>query len=136
MKDHPNYVAIEVERKAIFARLESAQDGLAKAEAGGYLQCLLTPDTELSGDKPVAFNRYRQAGDEKKNWSAVLDAADIQDGVLCQYAVDRYDGPLGSGFILCCQMRDAKGVLWCYMEHYGPEERGEFDRWIEADNGE
>jgi hypothetical protein len=125
---HPDLAAIELERKAVFARLRAAEVAY-HAAARRYLQCLVTPPDDQDGTTPIAFDRSRKPSDEKDDWTKLVAAGDVASGTRCQYYVHRYDGPQGSGFILGARVVWDRAT-WVYEEHYGPEDRPCPAKWV------
>jgi hypothetical protein len=126
---HPDLAAIELERKAVFARL-SAAEAAYHAAARRYLQCLVTPPDDQDGTTLAPFDRSRKPSDEKDDWTKLVAAADVATGTRCQYYVHRYDGPQGPGFVLGARVT-WDGATWVYEEHHGPEDRPSLARWVQ-----
>ena len=126
---HPNAVQIENERLLVFGYAVDIMDGLA----GDYFQCLETPETIPDGTKALNFDETQQVVDEIRGWTDLNLPGNLK--ARCQYAVHRYNGPEGVGYILYCRVLYL-GDLWVYAEHHGPELRSDtFDEWYiqEAD---
>jgi hypothetical protein len=124
LTDHKDFLEIETERTALFAKIEIEQ-----AERGEFLQCLITPPFDADGTNKEVFDTSRKPSDEADDWTALGISSNVSTGTRCQYCCHRYDGPRGSGYILGCRVfYDTQN--WEYKEHHGTENRmGPFDDW-------
>ncbi len=131
LDQHPRLAEIEAERRAMFGKIRTAQQAY-RQQYGRFLQLPLSQATDRDGDSLAALDRARKVDDEPFNWSRIVSADDVADGVRCQYYVHRYDGPQGKGAILGCRIV-YKGREFRFEQHYGPEQRsGPFGRWVEV----
>lgn len=121
---HPNFAAIELERIAVFARLNLAMADIT-GRRGRYAQLLASPAQALDGTSRAAFTT-RQVTDEAEPWPNL--SAETASGVRGQYFVHRHDHPDGSHeYTLGCR------IVWNGVEYLYLARGGAGGQWVEVE---
>jgi len=129
LADHLHYPRIEAQRSDFFTHAATMET----AHGTPYLQCLYTPADDQCGLDAQTFDTTRKPGDEAEDWTEfAAPLPDAFSGALAQYRIDRYNGPLGHGYITDARVNWNQSI-WRYRHHAGPETRaGIFDAWEET----